>query len=139
MKLTLDGAGLLACQSAVQSVVKAGTAKEPQMKPNSTDFKVLHVNRSILGKIEYAISMAEKRELNEHELEFNRQEAKVLIATMLLTSQLQANVLAEYEKRPEDHKAFADADGRRKADYVTRLKARINDVNSVLTRLRLAL
>lgn len=139
MKLSLTTTDITAASSSVGSIVKAGTAKEPTMKPNSTDLRVLNVNRAILEKLQYAAELMDKEKRIVHDVEFNRVETKVLLATMLLTGKLQHQALEEYEKRPDDHKAFSTEPGRSRADYITRLKSRIEEVNSVMQKIGKAL
>jgi hypothetical protein len=121
---------------SLKSVIKAGDARG--FKPNTTDFKVLEVNKDILGQILHLqdLSGGKYNILPTVTAKFNRREMKVLAATMIITAQLQANALKEYETRPEDHKSFSDQDGRRKSDYVTRLQTRMDEVNSILTKVR---
>jgi hypothetical protein len=139
MKLQVTQTDLTIGLSAVGSIVKAGTAKEKDMKPNSTDFKVLAVNRSLLEKLQYKSQLMEKEKLLLTELEFNRQEAKVFIASMLMVSQLQAKSLEEYHKRPDDHPSFSSEEGRTRKDYIDRLNKRIEETGKLLDKMRRAL
>lgn len=121
---------------SLKSIIKAGDLKNP--KENTTDFKVLEVNKDILGQIYHLqdIEGGKYAILPTIKPKFTRREMKVLAATMIVAAQLQANTLAEYEKRPSDHKSFSDQEGRRKEDYVSRLTARMTNVNSILTKVR---
>lgn len=121
---------------ALKSVIKAGDAKNP--KESSIEFKILEVNKDIMGQVlhlqdidggKYSIQPSIKAK-------FDRRELKVLAATMLITAQLQANTLEEYQKRPADHKSFSNQDGRRKEDYVGRLEKRLEETNSIINKVR---
>lgn len=146
MVINLDHKDLNAIHSAVGSVLKAGKSKEADLKPNSIEFRTLQVNKEIIEKLEYAGNRLTRVEdgvtiigSNSVDVELNRVQSKVLLATMFLTSDLQKRALKEYEKRPVDHPAFQDVEGRRKVDYETRLKQRMEEVDIVVTKIRKAL
>ena len=138
MKLSLTQSEYVISISAVGSVVKAGSQKESDMKPHSTEAKVLEVNRKVLEKLEYQLAIAEKEHHISRDVDLNRQEAKVYVATMLLAASMQSRALGEYEKRPDDHASFSSEPGRSKADYVARLTQRMEEVNKVLRKLEAA-
>ncbi len=123
-------------KQALMSVIKAGDAKKP--KENTTEYKILEVNKDILGQILHLQDLDGGKYSVQPTIraKYSRRELKVLAATMLITAQLQANTLEEYNKRPADHKSFADTDGRRKADYVGRLETRMAETNSILDKVR---
>jgi hypothetical protein len=139
MKLNLNRADVTACIASLGSLIKAAAPKEPDMKTNSIEYKVLQENKKLMEKARYAEDLLAKGLKDEHEIELNRSEAKVLIATMLHTSLIQSRVMEQYEKCPEEDPKFAPVDGRRKADYIGRLKARMAEVNTVLDKIRRAL
>lgn len=136
MKLTLNSSELTAMKAAVGSLVRAGTQQEVNFKPHSTDAKVLVLNRSILEKVQYAEDMPTETKA----LELNRQEAKVLIATMVHTVTLQDRIMQEYNKRDSNHPSFSSTEpGRAKSDYIGRLTQNMTAVNGILEKIRSAL
>lgn len=139
MRLSLTRNELVVLSSAVGSVIKAGQAKEKDMKPNSTEAKVLEVNKKLGEKLTYASDIIEKEKRIVQDVDLNRSEAKVLIATLLLVKGMQVKSLEEYEKRPDSHESFKNEDGRRRVDYISRLKQRMEDVDSIMNKVRKAL
>lgn len=136
MKLSFTQSEYVVSISAVGSVVKAGEQKE--LKPQSTEASILEANKSVLSKLKYNFELLEKELRITQDVELNRRETKVFAATMLLAASMQANALGEYDKRPEDHASFSSEPGRSKADYVTRLTQRMEEVSKVLRKLEAA-
>jgi hypothetical protein len=143
MILSLTKMDLTAASISVAAIIKIGEMKK-DLKPNSSEFAILQANREIQEKLDYAGNLLNKKEMlgvehPEVDIEFNRPQTKVLIATMVHTAAVQSKVLGEYEKRAENHESFADEPGRRKKDYMVRLNERMNEVNGVISKLRKAL
>lgn len=144
MILNMTKDDLTAVRLSVNAIIKAAEPKRAAMKPNSSEYAVLTANMEIANKIDYAGDLLNKweslgSERKEVELELNRPQAKVLIATLIHTSAIQAKVMGEYQKRPITHEAFAEEPGRRKEDYVKRLGDRMEELNKVMFKIRDAL
>lgn len=138
---------LNAMHSAIGSVLKAGAAKEAQMKPGSIEQRTLQVNREIIEKLEYAGKLLTRIENGvtiigekETKLELNRVQAKVLLATIFMVQDLQKKAMEEYSRRPPEHPSFQqEVEGRRKEDYENRLKLRMQELSNVVEKVRKAL
>ena len=135
MKITLNKEELLLIDSLLGRIVQAGASKD--IKPNSTDAAVLLINKEILEKCDY-IYYCDKSQ-GTYELELNRRQTKVLIASLLFSSNACAKIMCAYEQRPETHEAFSQEAGRRKEDYIKKLNSKTNTLNSILDKTRRAL
>lgn len=125
---------------SVASFLKASTPQLKDIKPGALEWKVFAANTDIKAKLELGdklYDLAPDRE--DVELTFDRNQLKVLMATLLHTATIQNKVLEEYGTRPEEHPAFSNQDGYRKADYVKRLTDRAAEVKAVVTKLQEAL
>lgn len=125
---------------SVTSFLKASAPALQKLKPNSLEWKVFAANTDIKAKLETADKLYDLNpEREDAEVQLNRNEVKVLLATLVHTNSIQQKVLAEYDKRPDNHSSFANEPGRRKEDYVTNLKSRSAEVLAVLEKLKRAL
>jgi hypothetical protein len=139
LKLNLTKVDLMAAINCLDSIIKAGSQKEKDLKPNSLDFLVLAENRKVKEKMEYANTLMDKEGKEAQQVELNRGEVKVLIATMLYTSVLQSKVMEAYLKTPENDPKYKDEPGRRRADYMAKLEEKRKATDGVLIKLREAI
>lgn len=138
--LKLTRVDLKIAAMSVASFLKAAAPTLQTLKVNSLEWKVFAANTDIKAKLEMGDKLYDLNPDRENvELVLDRNQVKVLMATLLHTSQIQSKVLAEYAERPEDHPSFANEDGRRKSDYVSRLTQRTEEVKHVLGLLKGAL
>lgn len=138
--LKLTNANLKALSMATHMVIKAGTKKEPEMKEHSLEYKVLAENKAIQEILNTAAKVFEiNPDKPEVEVSFTRAQVKVAATTIITILAMQDKTLKQYMAMSDGHAAFEDVDGRRKADYVARLKDRIKEVEDLVDKLRGAL
>lgn len=139
-EIRLNRIDLKIAAMSVVSFLKAAAPGLTKIKPNSLEWKVFAANTDIKAKLETADKLYDLNPDREDAVvPLDRNQTKVLIATLVHTSSIQKKVLDEYDRRPDNHKSFANEDGRRKADYVVNLKARSSEVLKVLDKLKGAL
>lgn len=138
--LKLTNANLKALSMATHMVIKAGTKKEPEMKEHSLEYKVLAENKAIQEILNTAAKVFEiNPDKPEVEVSFTRAQVKVAATTIITILAMQDKTLKQYMAMSDSHAAFEDVDGRRKADYVARLKDRMTEVEDLVDKLRGAL
>jgi hypothetical protein len=125
---------MLLAKNVLSSIVKA--AANQDNKPHSTEAKVTAANNEILDKLNMLLNLAAKPDYirDTFDLELNRVQAKVFVASMVTVMTIQTNVLDAYNKKLDSD--FSNEPGRTKEDYIVRLKARMASIQDLLTKVR---
>lgn len=111
---------------AIHNIIKAANAKNNAIKAHSTEAKVLQANKDILSKL---VGVAGSNE-SEQGITLTRPEVKVLAAGLITVSAHQAKILAEYQRRPDNHPSFGESPNRTKEHYVTKLQMNLDRLNA---------
>lgn len=136
-KVMLTPQELKALSMAIHTVIRAGSKKEPDMKTNSLEYKVLAENKAIQEVLNTAAKVLEiNPDKAEVEVGFTRSQVKVAVTTIITIYTMQEKSLQQYKSLPDDHAAFEDTDGRRRSDYIERLSSRMKEVESVANKIK---
>lgn len=139
-EIKLNRVDLKAAAMSVSAFIKASGPGLANLKPNSLEWKVFAANTDIRAKLELADKLYDLDPSRaDVGVELDRNQTKVLIATLVHTATIQNKTLEAYESRAENHPCFSNMEGRRKQDYMSNLMARANEVIDVLDKLRATL
>lgn len=128
---------LKALSMAIHTVIRAGQKKEPEMKQHSLEYKVLAKTKAIQEVLNTAAKVFELNpDKPEVAVELTRTQLKVAVTTIITIYTMQEKTLKQYEALPDTHAAFEDVEGRRRSDYMGRLKERMADVEAVANKLK---